>query len=194
MLPGAVFHRTPWHATLDARCVYVKSGVTIGGDNLGVTGLPSRAVDGIDYIGERGLGPWIKRRRERMKLTATDLAQAATLGNRTINRYENDQGLGYETLRVLDALGVKWSSGPMKDAPASVNRELRDLRLVLEERGAVDPPAWPADLMRRLEALEDRVEKLATREDLERGLDALREAIASRASRDTPRANPGAAE
>lgn len=117
-----------------------------------------RSVTEIDYIAERGLGPWLRRRREKKGMTVADLAQAASVGTRTVSRYENDQGLGYETLRMLDALGIKWSAGPLKDSPASVNRELRELRLSIEALRAEGEERFAA-VERRLGSLEEKVQR-----------------------------------
>lgn len=130
----------------------------------------------IDYVAERGLGAWLRARREKLGLSRIALANAASTSTKTIERYESDKGLGYDTLRILDALGVKWNAGPLKDSPASVNRELRDLRRALEERGAVEPAAWPADLIRRLESVEEKVDSMA--HDTSVSLEALAAGIA----------------
>ncbi len=117
-----------------------------------------RPVDEIDYLAERGLGPWLKDRREKKGMTTIELSQAATVGQRTVTRYEGDQGLGYETLRILDALGIRLRPEPLKRGPASVNRELRDLRAILEERAAAERE-WREEYDRRLAAVEALAEK-----------------------------------
>lgn len=134
------------------------------------SGIYGGAVRDIDYIGERGLGPWIKSRREKKGMTAVELAQAATIGSRTVNRYEKDEGLGYETLRVLDSLGVRWNARPLKDSPAAVNRELREVRLAVEALAAGVPVEARLEIADRLQSLEDRVDAFAgaTAESLDR--------------------------
>lgn len=110
--------------------------------------------DGIDYIAERGLGAWLRQRREKKGLSATEVAQASSLASRTVLRYEEDKGLGYETIRLLDALGVTLKPGPPRGGPVSVNGELRLLRRELAARAAADAERYET-LDRRLRSLEE---------------------------------------
>lgn len=128
-----------------------------------------RAVEGVNFDGETGLGPWIRERRETLGMTQRQLAAAAGVGDRTLQRYERDVGLGYETLRVLDALGVRLKPEPRSRSAAATNTELRrvsDLLAALQDlvfRSGSATADSLADLAARLERVEKALEPQARR-------------------------------
>jgi transcriptional regulator with XRE-family HTH domain len=84
-------------------------------------------VKGVNLVAENGLGDWLRKRRNRLGLTHREVAAAASLGARTVQRYEADDGIGYETLRLLDALSVRFRPALPTRSARALNTEVRDL-------------------------------------------------------------------
>lgn len=90
----------------------------------------------VDWFGHKGLGPWLKARRLELGMTQESVCAAASVTQRMLQRYEADEGVGYETLRILRALGVTLSPAPPEESPGALNAEVRRLRLQIEASAA----------------------------------------------------------
>lgn len=77
------------------------------------------------------MGEWLRSLRG--ERSQRDVAASAGIAERTLQRYENDQGPSYEMLRLLDALGVKLEPPAPSGVPRSVGAELGELRTLLAE-------------------------------------------------------------
>lgn len=87
-------------------------------------------VHSVDLPRKTGVGAWLRELRG--KRSQRDVAASAGISERTLQRYENDQGPSYEMLRLLDALGVKLEP-PAPNGVRSVETELADLHRLLRE-------------------------------------------------------------
>ncbi len=85
-------------------------------------------MEGVDLAAEKGVGPWLRARRKKLGMSQRETAGAAEIGERTIQRYEKDEGPAYELLRLLDALGVKLRPGPVSRSARALNTEVHELR------------------------------------------------------------------
>jgi transcriptional regulator with XRE-family HTH domain len=136
----------------------------------------------VDLIQRKGVGAWL--RELRAGRSQRDVAASAGISERTLQRYENDQGPSYEMLRLLDALGVKLIPPPPNGAPRAVGAELADLRNLLAELRA-ESAAGRRSFAESLESVADSLAALAHSVDaLDGRLRALDERV--------PRASDGA--
>lgn len=113
----------------------------------------------------RALGAWLAEQRETANLTQAELAQAAGVATRTIQRWEGGTHAPIDVIRVLTALGVKMTpSAPEK--VRALNAAVSD---VAELIGNLDQmyekikAAEESDLAGRLELLAASVDQMAGR-------------------------------
>lgn len=108
------------------------------------------------------MGAWFRELRG--ERSQREVAASAGISERTLQRYESDQGPSYEMLRLLEALGVELNPPAPSEAPRAVNAELASLRALLEGlRG--DSANGRHELSRSLEAIDSTLESLDERLD-----------------------------
>ena len=118
----------------------------------------------VDMTARTGVGAWLRELRG--ERSQRDVAASAGISERTLQRYENDQGPSREMLRLLDALGVKLQPPAPNGAPRSVGAELTDLRIHLAELRS-ESAAGRHTFSSSLESLADSLAAIA------RSVDAL---------------------
>lgn len=137
----------------------------------------------------RGLGEWLAHQREAAGLTQAQLAQNAGVSARTVQRWESGKHAPADVIRVLTALGVRLDP-PAPDSVTALNVTLEKIGATLNSvEGRLESPS--VTFLRRLEAIEDRLDDLPTGEQLKQGLDAIRRSI-DQASLGTAEAGPAA--
>lgn len=131
----------------------------------------------VAQLEAKAIGGRIRRARDEAGMTQEELADVAVgFSKRSLQAYEAGVTIPYKHMQEIAAITGK-----------SVEWMLH---------GDQEPPSEEApvqqSVLARLQDIEAQLAGLATGEDLQRGLDTLREAIDSRASQDTPRAErPG---
>lgn len=117
-------------------------------------------MDGVRLDREVGLGAWLRERRERLGLSQRQLAIAAEIDPKRLERFEHDRHLGstYSFLRLLDALGARPSALPVARAPRATNAEVHELRddLARLAEAAEELLRNQAEMIARLDELEPR--------------------------------------
>lgn len=111
------------------------------------------------------LGAWLAEQREATSLTQAELAQAAGVATRTVQRWEAGEHAPVDVIRVLTALGVKLEPKAPEEVRAlnAAIGEVADLIGNLDVIYEKAKAAAESDLAGRLEALAASVDAMASR-------------------------------
>lgn len=115
----------------------------------------------VAQLEAKAIGSRIAQARNEQGMTQEEMCELTTFSKRSLSDYENGVTIPYKHLREISSLLGR-------EVPWFLHGE---------------EPAKP-DVVERLAALEERVDLLPTKEELQRGLDALRAAIDAQASQD----------
>lgn len=132
----------------------------------------------------RALGAWLAEQREASGLTQAELAQAAGVATRTIQRWEAGAHAPVDVIRVLTALGVRMDPREPEQVRA-LNSAVGDVAKLLgglDDLMAQTVAREDAGIAGRLEALTDAVGDLVqkTAEAFERVEGAIAQLAAAR--------------